>query len=382
MDVAVIGGGLVGLAIADALARRGAQVAVYDRGEPAKSASWAGAGMLAPYSEALEGSFHGPLAQLGVRSLEMYRGFVDDLASRTGVDARLRFDGSLHVALEDAEAETFVRAASTLQAAGAQVELLDRAGTIARESMLAQGVRAGLWIAAEGQVDNRRLGRALVEAVRLGGVRLEANCGEIALDADDRRVRGIRTQAGYRAAGAVVNAAGAWASALEGVPQAARVAVHPVKGQMLALAVPAQLVTRLIWGPGASVYLVPRDDGRLLVGATVEDAGFDVRVTAAGVRSLLDAALRAAPSLGGFALSETWAGVRPGSADGLPFIGATGVEGYFTASGHFRSGILLTPITAALVASAVAGEAPPGFAVPLRPGRGTEAAAACANHPA
>jgi glycine oxidase len=159
---------------------------------------------------------------------------------------------------------------------------------------------------------------------------------------------------------------------LDGVPERVVAPVRPIKGQMLALAMPRSFVQRVVWFPGG--YAVPRTDGRLLIGATVEDAGFDTRVTADGVHLLLEAALRAMPSLGDLALVETWAGLRPGSADGLPFIGDTSLEGYFVAAGHYRNGILLTPATATLVADAVEGRPLPDYARACSPRR-SEAAA-------
>jgi glycine oxidase len=175
----------------------------------------------------------------------------------------------------------------------------------------------------------------------------------IAIACDRRRVLGVHTGRGFVAAGAVVNACGAWAGQLAGVPAPCVPPIEPVKGQMLALAAPAGLVARAAWVPGA--YLVPRDDGRLLVGATVESAGFDERVTAQGIGELLAAVLATAPTLADFSLTESWAGLRPGTPDGRPFLGATAIEGLLLACGHFRNGILLAPATARLIANALEG---------------------------
>jgi glycine oxidase len=196
------------------------------------------------------------------------------------------------------------------------------------------------------------LGRALTAACTRIGVTIE-RVADLHVECDARRVLGVRTERGFAAAGAVVNACGAWAASLSGVPASSLPPVLPIKGQMLALAAPIGLVARPVWVPGA--YLVPRDDGRLLVGATVESAGFDTRVTAAGIEALLHAALAAAPALGGFTVSETWAGLRPGSPDGRPFLGATALVGFFLATGHYRNGVLLAPATARLIAGAVEG---------------------------
>jgi glycine oxidase len=180
----------------------------------------------------------------------------------------------------------------------------------------------------------------------------------------------VRTAHGFVAAPIVINAAGAWAGTLEGLPEHARVPVTPVKGQMVALGTSRGLLRRVLWVPGA--YIVPRADGRMLIGATVERADFDVRVTAQGVRTLLDAALRAVPALGDLAVTETWAGLRPGSADGLPFIGATALDGYFVATGHYRYGILCAPATAHLIADAVQGRSSSAYADAFSPLRRAE----------
>jgi glycine oxidase len=309
--------------------------------------------MLAPFSEEMPDA---AMLALCTASLGRYPAFVDELRERTGVDARFRRDGTMHVAQSDPELAALAACAHTYRTNGGDVHLLDRGELMAREPALGAQVRGGVFIANEAQVDNRRLGRALVAACEGLGVRFERS-PELTLEADARRVRGLRSSHGFVPVPAIVNAAGAWAGMLEGVPERARVRVHPIAGEMLALAVPKNFVRALIWL--GHTYLVPRDDGRLLIGATVEDRGFDARVTAAGVQGLLAAALRGVPSLGSFAVVETWAGLRPGSADGRPFLGQGALDGYFVAAGHFRNGILLTPVTAAVLAAAVSGEASP-----------------------
>lgn len=372
-DVLVVGAGLIGLAIAYELAQRGVAVTVYDRDEPARAASWAGAGMLAPFSEALPDA---ALVALCRDSLALYPEFVDELRERTGVDARLRCDGTLHVALDDARLAELAAHAATFRANGGDVTLVDRGDVLAREPLLAKDVAGALFVANEAQVDNRRLGRALLAGCEALGVRFE-RVDDVALECDARRVRGLRTAHGFAAAPTVVNAAGAWAGELAGVPQHARVPVRPVAGEMLALAVPRNAVRSLVWL--GHRYLVPRDDGRLLVGATVEQRGFDARVTAAGVHDLLDAALAVAPALATFAVVETWAGLRPASHDGRPYLGRTAVDGYVVAAGHYRNGILLAPITARLIAELVTGGDASALA-PFDPARArTGAAPAAAN---
>ncbi|GAC1414153.1 MAG: glycine oxidase ThiO [Candidatus Velthaea sp.] len=346
-DVAIVGAGLIGAGIAYELAKRGASVTVFDRAEPARAASWAGAGMLAPFSEELPDA---AMLELCRASLAAYPAFVDELHERSGVDARFLRYGTLHLALDDAALAQLHTRAPIYAANGGDVHVLDRAQTLAREPVVARSVAGALFIANEAQVDNRRLGRALVAACERLGVRFERTA-ELAIEADTRRVRGVRSVHGFVAASTIVNAAGAWAGALDGVPQGARVPVFPIAGEMLAIAVPQNVARALIWL--GHTYLVPREDGRLLVGATVHERGFDVTVSAAGMRDLLSEALRAAPVLGNFAVVETWAGLRPGTPDGRPYLGATAVEGYFVAAGHARNGILLAPVTARALAGCI-----------------------------
>jgi glycine oxidase len=344
-----VGAGLIGLAIAFELAGRGATVRVYDRGEPGRAASWAGAGMLAPYTEGLDDEV---LLALGDSSLRAYPAFVERVREASGLDPHLRLNGIVSVAYDAERRAGIEPRIRALRERGIECAPLDRSEVLAQEPLLG-GALGGEIVSAEGYVDNRRLGRALLAACRERGV-LVAQVDGIAVECDARRVLGVRTDRGFAAAGAVVNACGAWAAALAGVPATCVPPVFPVKGQMLALGVPDGLVRHATWVPGA--YLVPRDDGRLLVGATVEQAGFDTRVTAEGIHQLLHFALAAAPGLGGFTVSETWAGLRPGSPDGRPFIGRTPLEGLFVATGHYRNGILLAPVTAGMIADGVEGK--------------------------
>jgi len=354
--IAIVGAGLIGLALACELARRGAEVRVFDRAEPGRGASWAGAGMLAPFTEEL----HEPaFERLCTASLERYPAFVARLAELGGVDAYLDLSGILEVAFDETERLRLRGRAAALAARGIAARGLDASEAVRLEPSLSRATLGGCFVASEGAVDNRRLGRALLAAAMALGVRVDVT-GTVALESDARRVRGLRTAAGFVAAETVVNACGAWAGELDGVPAEVAVPVVPVKGQMLALAVPAGLVTRTIWGAG--VYGVPRRDGRLLVGATVEAAGLDVRTTAGGQHDLLAGLLRALPSLRDLAVTETWAGLRPGTPDGLPYLGASSLEGYVLATGHYRNGILLTPITADVVADVIEGRPP---AVPI-----------------
>jgi glycine oxidase len=360
-DVAVVGGGLIGLAIAFELCERGARVRLYDAGTE-QAASWAGAGMLAPYTEDLHDD---ALRQLCARSLERYPDFCRRVGDASGVDPNLHLDGIVHAAFDDDALDALGSRARALSAGGVACRMLDRTQTLATEPWLGSHVRGALLIAGEGRVDNRRLQRALIAACAARGVVIETGA-PVQVECDRRRVLGVSGSAGFTPARAVVNACGVRAGVLGGLPADVRPPILPVKGQMLALQIPTSLVRRSAWVPGA--YVVPRDDGRLLVGATVEPGVDDVRVTAGGMGRLLSALLAAAPSLADFAVVETWAGVRPGSADGRPFVGPTAIDGLYTAAGHYRNGILLAPLTAELIARWIAGEEPPEMAA-FAPGR-------------
>ncbi len=346
-DVIVVGAGLIGLAIAFELAERGASVRIYERGEPGRAASWAGAGMLAPYTERIRNE---ALLDLCAASLAEYPAFVERILAASGIDASLQLDGVIYVAFESDGLQALREQAKALTARHVESRMLDRSETLRAAPWLRGGVLGALLKSGEGRVDNRRLGRALAVACEARGAHIE-HSSSITVECDARRVLGVRTDRGFVGAGAVVNACGAWAAQLAGVPRACVPPIEPVKGQMIALATPVGFVRRATWVPGA--YLVPRDDGRLLVGATSEASGFDERVTAHGVHELLHASLGAAPALAGFSLTESWAGLRPGTPDGLPFLGPAPLDGLFLATGHYRNGILLAPATARLIADAI-----------------------------
>jgi len=342
-----VGAGLIGCGIAYELAKRGCAVTVFDRAEPARAASWAGAGMLAPYSEATDDN---AMLALCREALAVYPAFVEELRERVGVDTHFIRAGALHVALTASRFCELAARADTYREAGATVRVLDRAETLAREPLVARSVVGALLIEDEAQIDNRRLGPALVAACEALGVHFERH-DDIVIEADARRVRGLQTERGFVPASVVVNAAGAWAGDLAGVPDVARVPVRPIAGEMVALAIPSGAMRANVWL--GHRYLVPRKGGRLLIGATMEERGYVSRVTAGGVHAMLDAALAVAPALAEFAVVETWAGLRPGSADTRPYLGRTPLDGYVVAAGHFRNGILLTPLTAQLIAGLI-----------------------------
>jgi glycine oxidase len=347
-DVAVIGAGIIGLSVAFELAKRGAQVRVFDTGEPARAASWAAAGILAPVTESIADE---PLQRLCRFSLELYPSFVQTISNASGVDPHLQLDGIVHAAYSQDALDRLRTRAESLELCGWQTSLRDRARTLASDPALSKNVVGSLLVHGEGQVDNRRLGRALIAASELRGVKIQTAVESLRVECDARRVLGVRTDRGFFPAGAVVNAAGAWAAKVAGVPEECVPPVYPVKGQMLAIEIPIGFVRHTTWFPGG--YFVPRPDGRLLVGATAENAGYDTRVTAGGLQTLLEPAVTAAPSLRDFTVSEAWAGLRPGTPDERPFLGPTSLTQFYLATGHYRNGILLAPATARMLADAI-----------------------------
>jgi glycine oxidase len=348
-DAIVIGAGLIGLAIADDLARRGLTVRVLDERASHEGASWAGAGMLAPHPER---AWHEAFEQLCLRSFERYPGFVADLIERTGLDPALRTDGVLIVAPSEAAAERLRERVRELRARAVDATWLDVPQARDAEPAFEAHQHGAVLVAAGGQIDNRLLLAALEAACRREGVTIEREALGVRVEIENDRVSAVRTKGERFTASTVVNAAGAWAGRIAGVPAAAAVPVTPVKGQMLALA--SASIRRVTWVE--DYYLVPRSEGRLLVGATSEQAQFDQRVTAGAVHGLLASVLERLPGLADAALLETWAGLRPGTPDGLPYLGPTPVEGYVLACGHYRNGILLAPMTAFLIAELVAGK--------------------------
>jgi len=340
-DVAVVGAGIIGLSVAFDLARRGAAVSLYDASEAARAASWAAAGMLAPSTEHIA---EPALRSLCERSLSLYPSFAQAVQAASSVDPHLRLEGILSAAHGESALHALERRFAEISAHGTRVELLDRESALKLEPALGRSLRSALIVRGEGYVDNRRLGRALALAGAAAGVRIHENAGRVFVECDARRVLGLRSDLGFQPADHVINAAGAWAGTLQGVPPQYALPVHPVKGQMVALAMPAEFIRRPVWLDGA--YLVPRAGGRLLIGATSEEAGYDTRVTAGAIDQLIHAAVGAIPALRDFSVTESWAGLRPATPDGMPFIGPTELRGYAVAAGHYRNGILLAPATA------------------------------------
>jgi glycine oxidase len=351
--VAVAGGGAIGLAVAWRAAGRGLHVIVLERDEPGSGASSVAAGMLAPVTEASLNER--PLLELGLESVAAYPAFVDELRHASGIDPGYLECGSLLVARDADEAEALERELEVRQSLGLEVRRLRPSEARRREPALAPTIRLGLEVAGDHAIDPRRLTAALAEACRRAGVELRTGAEVSAIELGSDRVAGVRLAGGELvSAGQVVVAAGAWSAAIGGLPDGARVAVRPVKGQILRLRDPA--------GPGllngvlrmADGYIVPRGDGRYVLGATMEERGFDTTVTAGAVFELLREATELVPGFSELVLDELSAGLRPATPDNLPVLGPGAVPGLHWAAGHHRNGILLTPVTAEIVSGALA----------------------------
>ncbi len=365
-DLAVVGGGVIGLACAWRAARRGLRVCVVERHEPGRGATQAAAGILGPDSEAEPAA--AALAELGRRSLELWPGFAAELEQTTGCDVGFERSGTLAVALDRGELEALERERDTLAKLGLEARRLTADECRALEPGLAPTCAGGLLVPHEAQVDPRRLVAALLEAAAAAKVELRAGVRVARPLVSSGRVRGVELARGDRLeAERVLLAAGAWTGTDGLAPRP--LPVRPVKGQALRLraAVGARPAVRMI--RSERVYVVPRAAGEVVVGATVEERGFDTAVTAGGVLELLREACRVLPGLAELELVEVAAGLRPASPDNGPLVGETGLEGLLVASGHYRNGILLAPVTAEAVAEFLTGGAWPEVVAPFRPER-------------
>ncbi|HWF24325.1 MAG TPA: glycine oxidase ThiO [Solirubrobacteraceae bacterium] len=355
-DVVVIGGGVIGLAVAWRAAQAGLTVTVLERGQPGAETSHVAAGMLAPISEATP--TERAVLELGLRAAATYERFAAELADASGLDPGYLACGTLAVARDADEAEALERELEMRRGLDLEVARLRPSAARAIEPALAPTLRLALEVPTDNAVDPRRLTAALVRAVKRAGgmVRTGADVAEVVLAG--ARVAGVALAGGERVlAGDVVVAAGPWSGRLGGVPSEARVPVRPVKGQILRLHDPTGpgLLHHVLRIAGRG-YVVPRGDGRYVLGATMEERGFDRAVTAGAVFELLREAIELVPGFSELELDECTAGLRPATPDGAPAIGPGALPGLHWATGHHRGGVLLAPVTAELVVSALMGE--------------------------
>ena len=363
-DVIVVGGGVVGCAVAYALARERLSVVLLEAEDIASGASGAAAGMLAPVSEAAS---PGPLLRLGLESLALFPALVAEVRERSGIDPELERSGCLRVAASEEEARAFRARDRALPSL--DLEWLDTETVRRLEPSLAPEIHGALLSPHEGHVRSSLLARALALAAVSLGADLRLGTPVRGLLRDGARVHGVETMAGRVEGATVVLCTGmeaaqspAWLGRTGTLP------IAPVRGQILSLAPRPPGLRMIVWG--GSTYLVPRRDGSVVVGATEERAVFDHRVTAAGVAQLLGDAIRLVPALDDATFAGAWAGLRPATPDQLPMVGPwPGVDGLLLAAGHYRNGVLLAPLTAQLIAGLVLGKGMPEDAAPLRPER-------------
>jgi glycine oxidase len=359
--VAIVGGGVIGLSVGWRLARAGCRVAIYERDQAGHGASWAAAGMLAAGVETEPGE----LALLGLNraSQLLWPAFAAELEAESGLSVDMRSDGTLRVALNRDDAEILKSIVAFQQPLGIELEWLSGAEARRREPYLSPHATAAVFSPRDHQVDNRKVVAALRQAFLAAGGVLHEQTPVDEIVVEGGRARGVRIAGTIQPADVVLLAAGAWSRLCKGLPDDAVPPIRPIKGQMLALRMNPEepLLTRVLWTPRS--YLVPRRDGRLLIGASVEERGFDTNLTAGAVFALLESAWRALPSVEELPIDEMWVGFRPGSRDDAPLLGTTSVEGLVVATGHHRNGILLTPITADAIAKLIlTGEADPAIA--------------------
>lgn len=375
-DVIFVGGGVIGLSGAWLAARAGVQVTVVDPA-PGHGASWAAAGMLAPVTEATFGEE--ALQRLLTAAADRWPAFAAALGEAAGSDVGFRPCGTVAVALDPSDRAVIDQLLTYQQSLGLDARRLSGSDCRRLVPALAPGIRGGAEMPGDHQVDNRRLVAALLRACEEAGVTLVADRVVEVLTGPDG-ARGVRlAQGGELAAGTVVACAGAWTGDIAGIPPGTLPPVRPVKGHILRLRGPADrpLLERTVRGlvHGRHCYLVPRADGRLVVGATSEERGFDTSVQAGAVHALLDDARSLVPGIDELELVECLAGLRPGSPDNAPFVGWTSVPRLAVAAGHFRNGILLTPLTAEALAALLTGRPVPAEVEAFGPGRATLAAA-------
>ena len=353
VDVAVIGGGIIGLAVAWRASERGASVALYERARLAQGASRVAAGMLAPVAEVEFGAAGRRILELGLRSAQLWPRFAAELERASGEDVPLRRAGTLLLARDEDEARELERQLAFRRSLGLHVERLLASQARDREPALTPTLRLALEVPEDHSIDPRAALDALAHACRRAGVLVHEDSPVAAVELDEggERACGVRLQDGELVrCDHVVLAAGAWSTGIGGLPAHARVPVRPVKGQIMRLRDPAGagLLTRAARYQGG--YVLPRGDGRYVLGATMEERGFDEHPTVGGLYELMRDAHELVPGISELELEELSVGFRPGTPDNAPVIGRGAIDGLVWASGHHRNGILLAPLTAQLVA--------------------------------
>lgn len=346
-EVVIVGGGVIGLTIARALAMRGVRdILLIEKNEFGREASWAAGGILAPQVEA---DHPDDFFRLACASRDLYPQFTGELVSESGIDVEFDTTGTLYVGFDDKDEIELRRRLEWQLSEGLRVAWLSGDEARREEACLSAAVRCALRFPDDHQIENRKLLEALIRANRKLSVRELNQCEALRLTAGHDEVSGVETSQGFISTRKVVIAAGAWTSMLD-LPES--IFVEPIRGQMLCFKTEPQFARHVIYSSRG--YLVPRHDGRLLAGSTSERAGFEKRVTDDGVSQINSLAREIAPTLAGLPCIDSWAGFRPRAGDGLPVLGASDrIKGLFYATGHFRNGILLAPITGDLIADEI-----------------------------
>jgi len=358
-DVIIVGGGVIGCSIAWKLAQAGLKVTVIERGRIGCEASRAAAGMISPQSEA---STSGPFFDLCLKSRSMYRRFAQELSEASGIDIQYRDEGTLFVVLRGQDVKEKTNWSRWQVEAGLPIQNLSLNEIHRLEPAVTESAIGAILLPEEHQVENRRLMDALTTALQRAGADLIEGSAVTGLVCRGNRVLGIQLGRNRLEAGFVVLAAGAWSSELM-QPLGLNIKVFPAHGQMIAVRGSTLPIQRVIHS--SSVYVVPRRDGRILIGSTVEYTGFRKTITVSAIKHLLNAAVELVPALEEFEIEETWSGLRPDTVDHLPIMGPTALDGLIFASGHFRNGILLAPVTAELIADTILQNYIPGELAPF-----------------
>lgn len=350
-DAAVIGGGTIGCAIAWRLGQRGLRVVVVERGEMGREASWAAGGMIAPSAEA---NYADAFFELAIASRAMYADFVRELLALTGIDTEYRTEGTLYLALSSVDEKELEHRWQWQHEAGLNIKKLSADCVRKLEPALTPKLRLALKFPDDHQVNNRRLMKALEAAARRTGVEFWTYTAATDISIANSQVTGLATTRGEVKTNTIIVAAGSWSSLLRAKDDRAMqdFRVEPVRGQMAALEMPVPPLQHVVYSSHG--YLVPRLSGVVIAGSTTENVGYDKRATAGGIASIIERAVEIAPVLSKQVLVETWAGLRPRTNDEWPILGNDSrINGLVYATGHYRNGILLTPITAQAISEMV-----------------------------
>lgn len=348
-DVLIIGGGVIGLSLARALRKKGIrQITILERSETGREASFAAAGMLAPNAETdkIDDFFH-----FCNQSNRVYPGFSRELFDETGVDIELEQSGTFYLAFQDTDVEEIRRRFERQKTAGLNVERISSEEIRKAEPFVSPDVREGLFFPNDWQVENRKLLLALQKFAELNEINIVEKAEVKSLLTNNDKIIGAETENESFFAEKTVLTTGAWTSLIK-IPDFVLPQVKPVRGQILSYQTVKRLLFHVIYSPRG--YIVPRLDGKILAGATVEDVGFDNRTTDFGVDFIVENSIEIAPNLANLEISEKWSGLRPFAADGLPILGSfPALENLFIATAHYRNGILLAPLTAEIMADKI-----------------------------